>query len=154
MLRYPLGRATSDATHLDERHGSVGVVDGLHHGLRGYQVGDALRRGQVVLRRHRGGRDLLVLKGVEQVLAAVLLVAVLDDGPQGLSPGHLWGWGGWDVSVRAWDWTNTFNRLLWDLKLPYGGILGFMRLGRQRNLTKFPVYTSCVTLQRNSIGSR
>lgn len=78
-------------THLDERHGSVWVVDGLHYGLRRHQVGNALCRGQVVLRRRRGGRDLLVLKGVEQVLAAVLLVAVLDDGPQGLSPGHLPG---------------------------------------------------------------
>lgn len=52
-------------------------------------MGDALRGGQVVLRRRRGGRDLLVFEGVQQVLAAVLLVAVLDDGPQRLSPGHL-----------------------------------------------------------------
>lgn len=52
-------------------------------------MGDALRGGQVVLRRRRGGGDLLILKGVQQVLAAVLLVAVLDDGPQRLRPGHL-----------------------------------------------------------------
>lgn len=56
-------------------------------------MGDALCGGQVVLRRRRGGGDLLVLEGVQQVLAAVLLVAVLDDGPQRLSPGHLRGRG-------------------------------------------------------------
>lgn len=38
--------------------------------------------------RGRGLRRLLVLEGVEQVLAPVLLVAVLDDGAQGLGPGH------------------------------------------------------------------
>lgn len=54
-------------------------------------MGDALRGGQVVLCRRRGRRDLLVLEGVQQVLAAVLFVAVLDDGPQRLRPGHLWG---------------------------------------------------------------
>lgn len=81
--------ATSEQTYLYERHGSVGVVDGLHHRLRGHQVGDALRRGQVVLRRGRGGGDLLVLEGVQQVLTPMLLVAVLDDSPQCLSPGHL-----------------------------------------------------------------
>lgn len=80
---------SSDRRYLDERHCSVGVVDGLHHGLRGHQVSDALCGGQVVLRG--GGRGhLLVLKSVQQILTAVLLVAVLDDGPQRLCPGHLW----------------------------------------------------------------
>lgn len=86
---------SSDGRYLDERHCSVGVVDGLHHGLRGHQVSDALRGGQVVLRG--GGRGhLLVLESVQQILAAVLLVAVLDDGPQRLRPGHLW-----DASVHV-----------------------------------------------------
>lgn len=39
--------------------------------------------------RGRGLRGLLVLEGVQQVLAPVLLVAVLHNGPQGLGPGHL-----------------------------------------------------------------
>lgn len=50
-------------------------------------MSDALR-GQVVL----GGRcrgDLLVFESVQQILAAVLLVAVLHDGPQRLRPRHL-----------------------------------------------------------------
>lgn len=68
-------------SHLDEGHGAVGVAEGLYHGLGGHQVGDAVRG--------RGLRGLLVLEGVEQVLAPVLLVAVLHDGPQGLGPGHL-----------------------------------------------------------------
>lgn len=69
------------SSHLDEGHGAVGVAEGLYHGLGGHQVGDAVRG--------RGLRGLLVLEGVEQVLAPVLLVAVLHDGPQGLGPGHL-----------------------------------------------------------------
>lgn len=84
-----------DSRYLDERHCSVGVVDGLHHGLRGHQVSDALRGRQVVLRRC-GRSHLLVLESVQQILAAVLLVAVLDDGPQRLRPGHLW-----DASVHV-----------------------------------------------------
>lgn len=52
-------------------------------------MGDALCGGQVVVLRCRRGRRDLVLEGVQQVLAAVLFVAVLDDGPQRLRPGHL-----------------------------------------------------------------
>lgn len=82
-------------------------------------MGDALRRRQVVLRRRRGGRDLLVLECVEQVLAAVLLVAVLDDGPQGLGPGHLRGrrtileksHGDGDISNA--EMSRTFKRMNW-----------------------------------------
>lgn len=73
--------------HLNERDCSIGVVDGLYHGLRRDEVSDALR-GQVVLRGCRRGY-LLVFKCVQQVLAAVLLVAVLHDGSQCLRPRHL-----------------------------------------------------------------
>lgn len=73
--------------YLDERDCSVRVVDGLYHSLRGHKVSDTLRSGQVVL---GGGRGyLMVFKCVQQILAAVLLVAVLNDGPQRLRPRHL-----------------------------------------------------------------
>ncbi len=52
-------------------------------------MSDALRGGQVVLGGVCRG-CLLVFKSVEQILAAVLLVAVLNDGPQRLRPRHLW----------------------------------------------------------------
>lgn len=42
-------------------------------------------------RGHMGWGCLLVLKGVEQVLPAMLLIAVLHNGPQCLGPGHLLG---------------------------------------------------------------
>ena len=51
-------------------------------------MSDTLRGGEVVLRGvYRG--HLLVFESVQQVLAAVLLVAVFDDGPQRLRPRHL-----------------------------------------------------------------
>lgn len=74
--------------YLDERHCSVRVVDGLYHCLRGHKVGDALCSGQVVLGVGCRGY-LLIFKSVQQILAAVLLVAVLHNGPQRLRPGHL-----------------------------------------------------------------
>lgn len=74
--------------YLDERDCSVRVVDGLYHSLRGHEVSDTLRSGQVVLGwGHRG--YLLVFKRIQQILAAVLLVAVLNDGPQRLRPRYL-----------------------------------------------------------------
>lgn len=51
-------------------------------------MGDTLRSGQVVLRGGCRGY-LLIFKSVQQILAAVLLVAVFNNGPQRLSPGHL-----------------------------------------------------------------
>lgn len=51
-------------------------------------MSDTLRCGQVVL---GGGYRcyLLVFKSVQQILTAMLLVAVLNDGPQRLRPRHL-----------------------------------------------------------------
>lgn len=74
--------------YLDERDCSVRVVDGLYHGLWRHKVCDALRSGQVVLSGGCCGY-LLVFKSVQQILTAVLLVAVLHNGPQRLSPWHL-----------------------------------------------------------------
>ena len=51
-------------------------------------MSDTLRSGQVVLGGGCRGY-LLVLKCIQQILTAVLLVAVLNDGPQRLRPGHL-----------------------------------------------------------------
>lgn len=48
--------------------------------------------GQVVVVVVLGGggrRDHMIFKSVQQILPAVLLVAVLHDGPQRLRPGHL-----------------------------------------------------------------
>lgn len=73
--------------YLDKRDCPVRVVDGLYHSLRGHKVSDTLRSGQVVL---GGGRGyLMVFKSIQQILTAVLLVAVLDDGPQCLRPRYL-----------------------------------------------------------------
>lgn len=66
--------------YLDERHCSVGVVDGLYHSLCGHKVSDTLRSGQVVLGGGYRGY-LLIFKSVQQILTAMLLVAVLNDGP-------------------------------------------------------------------------
>lgn len=74
--------------YLDERNCSVRVVDGLYHSLCGHKVSDTLRSGQVVLGGGCRGY-LLIFKSVQQILTAMLLVAVLDDGPQRLRPGHL-----------------------------------------------------------------
>lgn len=49
-------------------------------------MSDTLRRGQMVM---GGGRRDLIFESVQQILAAVLLVAVLNDGPQRLRPRHL-----------------------------------------------------------------
>lgn len=51
-------------------------------------MSDTLRSGQVVLGGGCRGY-LLVFKSIQQILTAVLLVAVLNDGPQRLRPGHL-----------------------------------------------------------------
>ncbi|TNN65192.1 hypothetical protein EYF80_024599 [Liparis tanakae] len=72
--------------YLDERDGSVGVVDGLDHRLLGHEVSDALRGGHVVMGGGRGGD--VIFKGVQQVLAAVLLRTSLRTLAQGMSSGH------------------------------------------------------------------
>lgn len=74
--------------HLDERDGSVGVADGLDDGLRRHEVSYTLGRGQVVLGSGDRGH-LLVLESVQQVLSAVLLVAVLHYCSQCLCPRYL-----------------------------------------------------------------
>lgn len=67
--------------YLDKRHCTVGVVDGLYHSLRGHEVSDSGGGGQVVVVvGGGGGGDLLIFKGVQEVLATVLLVAVFDNG--------------------------------------------------------------------------
>ena len=77
--------------HLDEGDCAVGVVDRLHHGLRGDQVRDVALGGGHVVVLQGSRRHLVVLEGVQQVLTPVLAVAVLHNGAQCLRPRHLGG---------------------------------------------------------------
>lgn len=70
--------------HLYERDCSIRITDRLHYGLWRHQVCNAVSGccGNVLC-------GDLVLKGVEQVLSPMLLIAVFNDSPQGLRPWHL-----------------------------------------------------------------
>lgn len=69
---------TEQKMYLDERNCSIRVVDSLNDGLWGHKVSDALCGGY-----------LLVFKSIQQILTAMLLVAVFHNGPQCLCPRHL-----------------------------------------------------------------
>ena len=71
---------------LNERDGAIRIAEGLDHGLGRYQMRYTVCR--------RGRLCLLILKGIQQVLAPMLLVAVLHNSAEGLSPGDLLGSGG------------------------------------------------------------
>lgn len=70
------------ATHLNEGDCPVRITEGLHDSLRWHEMGYAVGS--------RGlGLCLLIFKSIQKVLPPVLLVAVLNDGPQSLGPGNL-----------------------------------------------------------------
>lgn len=84
VLAHPTCAMTS-CTHLYKRDGSIRVTDCLNNCLWRHQVCDAVCGCCSNLLRY----DLLVFKRVEQVLSSMLLVAILNNCPQGLRPWHL-----------------------------------------------------------------